>query len=147
MSVMQSTWEPRDLPVLRAFVEYLEERGYPGSVDGKQLAAQLGLPPQQVTLAVEALRPTYLQAEVLSHPDGDAYLLHRITDEGRRAAGQWPTPENIVDRLVQGLLDAAEQEPDEQKRSRLRSIAEGLRGFARDVAVGVISNAATAPLK
>jgi hypothetical protein len=30
---------------------------------------------------------------------------------------------------------------------RLRSIAEGLRGFARDVAVGVISNAATAPLK
>jgi len=70
-----------------------------------------------------------------------------VTDAARRAAGQWPTPENLVERLAQGLLDAADQEPDEQKKSRLRSIAEGLRGFARDVVVGIISNAATSPLK
>jgi hypothetical protein len=45
-------------------------------------------------------------------------------------------PGGLVDPLVQGLLGAADGEPDEQRRPRLRSIAEGLGGFAPDVAVG-----------
>jgi hypothetical protein len=145
---MEESWTTRDLRVLDALVRRFEERGGAATpIDGHQLADQLGMLPEQVLLAVEALRPTYVDAQILAHPGADAYIVRGVTDEGRRAVGQWPTPEGIVDRLVQGLLDAADQELDEQKRSRLRSIAEGLRGFARDVAVGVISNAATAPLK
>jgi len=110
------------------------------------LAERTDMTAAQVSRAVDNLQPTYLEVEVLEHPTGDAFLVSRITDEGRRAVGQWPTAEGIVDRLVQGLLDAADQEPDEQKRSRLRAVAEGMGGFARDVAVGVISNAAVVPL-
>ncbi len=93
-----------------------------------------------------ALAPTYLVVGP-SMGGPESLGIDGVTDEARRAVGQWPTAERIVDRLVQGLLDAADQEPDEQKRSRLRAVAEGLRGFARDVAVGVISNAAVVPLK
>ncbi len=71
---------------------------------------------------------------------------HRIlgvTDAARRAVGQWPSAETWADRIVQALLDAADQEPDEAKRSRLRSAAESLGGLGRDVLVGVLSGGIT----
>jgi hypothetical protein len=143
---VESTWEPRDLPVLDEVVRFYEEESHGQIPSAQTIADRLGMDPQQVAKAVRALAPTYL---VVSPSMGgpESLGIDGVTDEARRAAGQWPTAEGIVDRLVQGLLDAADQEPDEQKRSRLRAVAEGLGGFVRDVAVGVISNAATAPLK
>jgi hypothetical protein len=143
---MESTWESRDLPVLDAVVRFFEKE-YDGVLPSAQtFAGRLGMDPVQVAKAVGALSPTYLAISP-SMGGPESLSIEGVTDEARRKVGQWPTPENLVDRLAQGLLDAADQEPDEQKKSRLRSIAEGLRGFARDVTVGVISNAATAPLK
>lgn len=143
---MEDTWTTRELPVLDAVVRYFDGE-FDGVIPSAQtFADRLGMDPEQVARAVMALAPTYLVlARTMGGPE--SLGIQGVTDEARRAVGQWPTAEGIVDRLAQGLLDAAEHEPDEQKRSRLRSIAEGLRGFARDVAVGVISNAATAPLK
>jgi hypothetical protein len=66
-----------------------------------------------------------------------------ITDEARQAVGQWPSPQVWVDRLVQALHEAAEREPDPERKGRLRAMAEGLGGFARDVAVGVLSGGIT----
>jgi hypothetical protein len=66
-----------------------------------------------------------------------------VTDEARQVVGQWPSPELWVDRLVQALREAAEQESDPERRGRLRAMAEGLGGFARDVAVGVLSGGIT----
>jgi hypothetical protein len=66
-----------------------------------------------------------------------------VTDEARRAVGQWPSAEVWVDRLVEALREAAEREPDPERRGRLRAMAEGLGGFARDVAVGVLSGGIT----
>jgi hypothetical protein len=105
------------------------------AISEHELTEQLGLRPKQVSCAIEALRPTFLDIGIVGNQGAEAYLIRGITDAGRRAIGQWPSAETIVDRLAQGLLDAADQEPDEQRKSRLRSIAEGLRGFARDVAV------------
>jgi hypothetical protein len=142
---IESTWESRDLPVLETVVRYIDKHAgsrYPQVFDVAEIT---GLHMTEVLRALQALDPTYVELRPVGH--AEHWVVARVTDEARRAVGQWPTPEGIVDRLIQGLLDAADQEPDEQKRSRLRSIAEGLRGFARDVAVGVISNAATAPLK
>ena len=48
-----------------------------------------------------------------------------------------------MDRLVEALREAAERGPDPEKKSRLRGMAEGLGGFARDVAVGVLSGGIT----
>jgi hypothetical protein len=52
-----------------------------------------------------------------------------ITDEARRAVGQWPSPEAVADRIVAELLAAASQEPDESKRTKLRAAAETLGSF------------------
>jgi len=66
-----------------------------------------------------------------------------VTDEARQAVGQWPSPQVWVERLIQALLEAAEREPDPERKGRLRALAEGLGGFARDVAVGVLSGGIT----
>jgi hypothetical protein len=40
-------------------------------------------------------------------------------------------PDSVVERIARAFLDAAEREPDAQKRSRLRMLGEGLLGFGR----------------
>jgi hypothetical protein len=45
-------------------------------------------------------------------------------------------PEVWADGIIRALLEAAEREPDQERRSRLRATAEGLAGFGRDVLVG-----------
>jgi hypothetical protein len=144
---VESTWESRDLPILDAIVRHFEESDdpYPPGIPTEETFAEVtGRDVREVRKAVQNLRQSYLVVQ--DGGLGDSMIMG-VTDEARRAVGLWPTPEGIVDRLVQGLLDAADQEPDEHKRSRLRAVAEGLGGFARDVAVGVISNAAVVPLK
>jgi hypothetical protein len=121
---VESTWESRDLPVLEAFVRRFEERGgAAGAIDGQQLADQLGMPPEQVTLAVEALRPSYVDTQVLSHPDGDAYILRGVTAEARRAVGQWRP--SLVDQmpllpeqrdLLAKLVEASRNAPAAQRQ-------------------------------
>ena len=69
-----------------------------------------------------------------------------ITDEARRAVGQWPTPEAVADRIVAALLEAAEREPDRQKQTKLRAAAETLGSFGRDLLVNVAANVATKPI-
>jgi hypothetical protein len=143
---MEESWTTRELPVLDALVRRFEERGGAATpIDGQQLADQLGMPPEQVSLAVEALRPSYVDAQILAHPDGDAYILRGVTDEARRAVGQWPTPEAVVERIARALIEAADREPDQRKRSRLRAAGEALLGFGKDVAANAVANAAMLP--
>jgi len=58
-----------------------------------------------------------------------------VTERARRETGQWPTPEAWVDRLVEALERAADEEPDEEKRSLPRRTAVVIGGMARDIAV------------
>ena len=69
-----------------------------------------------------------------------------VTDEARQAVGQWPSPESLADRIIRELPDAAEREPDEAQRPRLRAAADALGGFGRDLLVNVIANVATKPI-
>ena len=75
--------------------------------------------------------------------DAQNYFVDGVTPQARQAVGQWPSPEVWVDRLVAALREAAEREADPERRGRLRAMAEGLGGFARDVAVGVLSGGIT----
>ena len=75
--------------------------------------------------------------------DAQNYLVEGVTPEARQAVGQWPSPDVWVERMVQALHEAAEREPDPEKKGRLHAMAEGLGGFARDVAVGVLSGGIT----
>ncbi len=138
---MQSTWESRDFPVLDAIVQHFEAGGadFPTV---KHFAEETGLEVKDVYRAVMALSPTYIEVSLSLADEADT-AIQGVTDEARRAVGQWPSPEVWADRIVRGLLDAADREPDQQRRSRLRAVAEGLGDFGRDVLVGVISTGIT----
>ncbi|MGW0582540.1 hypothetical protein ACWD25_42950 [Streptomyces sp. NPDC002920] len=60
--------------------------------------------------------------------------------EARRLVGQRPTAEQFVDEVAQRLLAAADEEPDPERRGRLRERASS----AGDVARNVFVDAATA---
>jgi hypothetical protein len=140
---MESTWEPRDLPVLDAVVRYFDEHPQGVMLSCKEVADLAGRDPTDVYRALKILQPTYLRlAEGLGHGPTSSSV-RGVTDEARRAVGQWPSAEMWVDRLVAALREAAEREPDPERRGRLRAMAEGLGGFARDVAVGVLSGGIT----
>jgi hypothetical protein len=142
---MESTWERRDLPVLDAVVRYFEERDPmdPHIPNVRTFAEITGFPVEQVYRAARSLAPSYLSVEGWLSDDLGALSITRVTDQARRVVGQWPSPEVWVDRLVEALREAAEREPDPERRGRLRAMAEGLGGFARDVAVGVLSGGIT----
>jgi hypothetical protein len=142
---MDSTWEQRDLPVLDAIVRYFDEHEGPEIPDAQTFAKLTGMDPGQVARAVRTLSPRFIKTQATM-----GGLMHvaimGVTDEARQAVGQWPSPDVWVDRLVQALWEAAEREPDPERRSRLRAMAEGLGGFARDVAVGILSGGITQTL-
>jgi hypothetical protein len=139
---MESTWERRDLPVLDAIVRYFDEHDGPEIPDVETFVKLTGLDPGQVARAVRALSPRFIKTGAALGGLMDVAIMG-VTDEARQAVGQWPSPEVWVERLVQALREAAEHEPDPERKRRLRVLAEGLGGFARDVAVGVLSGGIT----
>jgi hypothetical protein len=144
---MEPSWEARDVPVvLDAVVRYYTEhpQGQGVMLTCKNVADLTGLDPTDVYRALKRLEPTYVRlVEGLDRtPRGCSVA--GVTDAARRAVGQWP--ESLADGIIRGLLDAAEREPDQAKRNRLRAAAEALGGFGRELLVNVIANVATKPI-
>jgi hypothetical protein len=139
---VESTWETRDLPVLDAIVRYFDEDDGPEIPEVETFARITGMDPGQVARAVRALSPRFVKTQATLGGLMSVAIMG-VTDEARQVVGQWPSPEVWVDRLVQALHEAAEREPDPERRGRLRAMAEGLGGFTRDVAVGVLSGGIT----
>ena len=142
---MESTLEPRDLRVLDAVVRYFDEhpQGQGVMLTCEQVADLTGRDPVDVYRALKVLEPAYVRLVEGWDRGPGGCSIRGVTDQARRAVGQWPSPEVWVERLVQALREAAEREPDPERRGRLRAMAEGLGGFARDVAVGVLSGGIT----
>jgi hypothetical protein len=141
---MDSTWEQRDLPVLDAVVRYFDEHAGMSFPQVSDIAEITGRDPKEVYRALKALDGTYVELqEYLAGDNPNPHTVMAVSEEARRAVGQWPSPELWADRIIQALREAAEREPDPAKRSRLRATAEGLAGFGRDVLVGVLSGGIT----
>ena len=90
--------------------------------------------------AVYALSPDYVRlGRKLAEEDSsiDLQVIEGVTAEARRAAGQWPTGESLIEQLVAGLNGAAEQEADPERRNRLQDVARGLGGAARSIAIDI----------
>jgi hypothetical protein len=68
-----------------------------------------------------------------------------VTERARIAVGQWPSPETLMTGLVRALERAADDEPEPERKSKLRTAAAILVGVARDVAVGWAANALPHP--
>lgn len=132
---MKDTWFSRDLPVLDAAVSLLDE-GVPHT-RVSAIAERSGLEVDDVASALLALRDEYLDLLVTGDPA--AWIVRRVTSGARRAVGQWPSPENVVDALAEAFGSAADQEPDPERKGRLRQVAGFLGSTGRGVATEVVS--------
>lgn len=131
---MQPTWFERDLPVLDAVVAMREERAGPAVNEGA-IAQATGFDLADVKRALEALNGRYVE---LSR-DLSGFWVYAVTEDARRAVGQWPTGESLVNQLVEGLTAAAEAESDPEQQNRLRQVAGFLVGAGRTIAINVAS--------
>lgn len=133
---MESTWQNRDLPVLRAMVEFFDdpERSKLGL---DELQKRTGLSDDAVKRAARALNdanPPLIKAVGVDQVTYPIAILG-VTERARVLAGQWPRPEQLVDELVAALNEAADDAEDADEKSRLRSVAATIGGVARDVVV------------
>lgn len=139
--MVNPTWEERDLPVLRAAVEYCEEKD--GYAEVHHLRSRLDMSERDIRKALNALiaeTPKLFQNYMYGVGSG-VIRVERPTGEARRRVGLWPTPESLADRLVQAMAAAADQEPDEEKRGKLKAAASWLGSAGRDLAVDVAAAA------
>jgi hypothetical protein len=135
---MKDTWTNRDLPVLAALVELFDDPAV-DQVRPPEVCALTGLKDAAVLRALTALceaRPAYLNHIPLGEERAPA-IITGVTAHARQATGAWPTAETLVDRFIQALAGAAEDEQDPERRSKLQETARWLGGALRDVAVQV----------
>lgn len=132
---MNPTWEERDLPVLRAALAIIEESDH-GLAREEEIQQQTGFDQRTTQRALQALVDGFFFASVME-TDWGIHGVGKPTAQARQAAGLWPTPESLADRLVAALAEAAEREPNEERRGLLRRTAEWLGSAGRDVAVDV----------
>ncbi|TYC05679.1 hypothetical protein FXF53_04495 [Micromonospora sp. WP24] len=139
--MVNPTWEERDLPVLRAAVELYEETGRAMRVSDIVARSEFDEGVVQAALrAVAPAEPPFFTS-IKGSFGGGFFLVGAPTPEARRAVGLWPTPENLADRLVQAMAQAADREPDPEKRGWLRKTADWLGSAGRDIAVDVAGTA------
>ena len=139
MVVVASTWESRDLPVLVAAVELCDESDT-GTASETAIQDRTGFDSRTVQRALVALahEDPPLFGQVGEHDFG----IHTVaypTGHARRIVGSWPTPESLAERIVDGLEEAADKEPDEDKRGRLRRAASSVRDVGRELFVDVVA--------
>lgn len=138
---MDSTWETRDLPVLRAIVE-LSEEGV-GNVPVESVASRTGLDEETVRaafLALEGEQPPFCRFSETQRLGGRRMDFARSpTGHARRTVGAWPTPENLADRIIAALVAEADREADPVRKSRLQHAADVGKGVLTGVLTTVIT--------
>lgn len=140
---MEDTWFSRDLPVLDAAISLAEESaiGFPRAGG---IAKRTGFDVRDVAKAMDAMDGAYFRVQrYMSGGDPSPWHVSEFTPKARRAVGQWPTPENVADRLLAALEQAASETADEEERGRFRRAADSLKGLGRDVLPEVIANVIT----
>jgi hypothetical protein len=106
-------------------------------VSFEEIADETGFDKRTVWETTKILKDAgYLDAY---HAGAFSGFVGGVTERTRRELGSWPSPESIVDRLAQAFLEAAEQESEPERESKLRAAAEGLGGAGRAVAVDLFS--------
>jgi hypothetical protein len=142
LPVTASTWESRDLPVLRAIVDLSDEGTW--VVQPEAIAARTALAIETVKIALWALakeHPPFFEYSDLTTYGADLPEIGVIRDptgHARRTVGTWPSPEDRVTQMIAALQAAAEREPDPKKKSFLRKTVEYLSSLPRDVALAII---------
>jgi hypothetical protein len=132
---VEDTWWSRDLPVLDAAVRLFEDEDF---VYVGDLAGETGFDPEDVFRALAAMQGVYT-GRLQGMGDLDRRWITEVAPAARRAVGQWPTPENVVARLAEAFSTAAEDEPDPERRGKLRALGSFLADTGKDFAAEVVA--------
>ena len=134
------TWNARDLPVLRAVVDIFDQTGK-SLIKVGELSKATGFDEDTVQRAARALNrePFFeLKGEFfgggflgVGPPSGDAL----------RTAGQWPTPEAQLERLIAAIEQSADDDMPEEEQTRRRRTAAFLRTSAYQLALNALGGA------
>jgi hypothetical protein len=134
---MEDTWTSRDLPILEAIVQLYELTGRPMTVS--EVSQHTGFSDETIHAALKALdgeEPPFF-AKLQTRASGHISLIGAPTGHARRAVGSWPTAEAVADRLVNALAEAADREPDHERKGWLSKSAAYLGNAGRDLAVEI----------
>ncbi|ORB89759.1 hypothetical protein [Mycobacterium persicum] len=106
---MDDTWYGRDLPVLRAAVKIWDTTRRPASAAA--IAQAVGFDEETTQRALAALRrePFFDERGGLEAGD-EIVFVGEPTGAALRVAGQWPTPENLLERLILALRTAGDDQ-------------------------------------
>jgi hypothetical protein len=130
---LEYTWGPREMPVLDAVVTLMEQ-SYMVTVS--DIADRTGLELAEVARSLDALDPTYVDfRKTETGGDPRFWYVLKVTPEARRAVGQWPTAESLIDQLAKAFRDAADSEDDPERHYQLRQAAGLLESGIRDIAI------------
>jgi hypothetical protein len=137
---MTDTWTTRDLPVLRAAVELYDQTGRNPSA--AELGAACGFGKDTVQRALRALYREPFFEEGMTSWSGDILAVGPPTGAGLRVAGQWPSPEVQLERLIAAFEGvAADESRPEEERSRAKQVGLWLAGALSRVAIGALGGA------
>ena len=139
---MESTWASRDLPVLDAAVRLLEDDS---AVRAEEIVTETGFDLEAVAQALDALYGEFIVDLVKPAGGAGSWRFTRVTASARRVVGQWPTAENLAERLAAAFGEAADDERDPERKSRLRQIASFLAETGKDVAAEVLAKVILRP--
>ena len=145
MTHVEDTWVRRELPILLAAYRRAESGERPSVGQLEEMRQELGMTVRELELGLAALTdadPPYIELQLAAgwseEKAGGGYV-DAVTERTRRELGAWPTAGSLVDQLAEALGRAADDEPEPERKGRLRQAADVVGGMARDVAVAVIS--------
>jgi hypothetical protein len=142
---LPSTWASRDLPILVSALRRIDAGEQHSVSQLEEIRQELGFTPQVLLAGLEALGsadPPYLEFEVAggwTDERAGGGFVTRVSERARRELGAWPSPDDVISQLIRALVEAADAEPEAERKGRLRQAADVLAGMGRDVAVAVIS--------
>jgi hypothetical protein len=139
---LEPTWASRDLPILRAALRRLDAgEDFPELEDIRREAGVTVVELHAGIRALESADPPYIDVTFLGGGSEERASGHvdAVSERARRELGVWPSPESLVDALAAAFARAADAEREPEKRTKLRAVADGLVGAARDIAVGVVT--------
>lgn len=137
---MSDTWHTRDLPILKAVVEIYDRTGRNGSAT--ELETACGFDADTVQQALRALCREPFFDEGANTWSGKILGVGPPTSAALRVAGQWPSPEVQLERLIAAFeAVAADESQPEDERSRAEKVGRWLTGALSQVAINALGGA------
>jgi hypothetical protein len=136
-----SIWFDRDLPVLLATAELLDETIY-GNAQTHAIAERSGIPQPEVVKALNNLKSRYVLVKDASSVALRDYMVIGLTPAGLEAAGVWPSGETLTERMVGALQAVIDEAPEgSPKSNKLKAVLASIKDAGIEIVGSVVGQA------